>query len=98
MSRNEQWSTDEEIKQRFVDIADPTGGAGPNLKKVGRTIFTDDSESHVEICGNTGMGKTQCLTLHLAKTIAQKGESAIIIDPNNDVLKAVGKDFERYGD
>ena len=98
MSRNEQWSTDAEIKQRFVDVADPTGGAGPNLKKVGRTILTDDSESHVEICGNTGMGKTQCLTLPLAKTIAQKRESGIFIDSNGDFLKAVGKDFECYGD
>ena len=44
------------------------------------------------------MGKTQCITLPLAKTIAKKRESAIFIDSKGDVYNAVGGDFADYGD
>ena len=96
MSKNERWSTENQLKHRFMYADDPNCGAGPNLRRQKNKILIDDSEAHVGVYGNTGMGKTQCVTLPLVQTIAKKKESGIFIDSKGELYSKTWNDFADY--
>ncbi len=84
MSRNERWSTADEIKRHFSKTSDPESGAGPIIYVENGKKYSDDSEAHICVVGRTGKGKSQCCSLPFMREILQKGESLIMLDPKGE--------------
>lgn len=84
MSRSERWNTKNEIKRRFRKTTDPENGAGPIILAENGEPYSVDSESHIEVIGKTGKGKSQCCSLPFIREILKKGESAVVLDPKKE--------------
>lgn len=87
MSRSERWNTQNEIKRRFRETADPTNGAGPVVYAENGRKYSDDSEAHIGVIGRTGKGKSQCCSLPFMRESLLKGESLIMLDPKGEGYK-----------
>ena len=73
MSQSEKWTENDKIIKCLNTIDDASCGSGPVLYAENGQEYTEGSDRHISVTGNTGMGKTQCITLPFAKNIAQKG-------------------------
>lgn len=58
---------------------------GPVLFADGKRLYTDSSESHTLISGDTGSGKTLRYILPMIYSCADAGESMIIVDPKGEL-------------
>ncbi len=96
MSRSERWTEEREIRRRLSAADNPRSGVGPLLKQAGNRFYIDDSQGHVAVYGNTGMGKTQCFSLPLAKRVAEKRQSGIFIDSKGELYHTIGRFFTGY--
>ncbi|MCD7823344.1 MAG: type IV secretory system conjugative DNA transfer family protein [Oscillospiraceae bacterium] len=59
---------------------------GPVLFADGKRLYTDSSESHTLISGDTGSGKTLRYILPMIYSCADAGESMVIIDPKGELV------------
>ena len=84
MSRNERWNTRAEIKRRFGETTESGVKAGPVVFVENGHRYCDDGESHIEVIGNTGYGKSQCCSLAFMREVLQKGENLIMLDPKGE--------------
>ena len=100
MSRNERWSSINEIKRHFRETADPNNGAGPIVYVENGKKYSDDSEAHIGVIGRTGKGKSQCCSLPYMREILQKGESLIMLDPKGEGYKRnavfIPKNYQKF--
>ena len=59
--------------------------SGIPLKCEGDTVYTDDSDAHTLIFGNTGSKKTRNFCIPSVYTIASAGETMVISDPKGEI-------------
>ncbi len=60
-------------------------------------VYTDDSDSHTLIFGNTGTKKTRNFCIPGVYTIGMAGESMIISDPKGEIYRNTSGFLERQG-
>jgi len=87
MSRSEAFTSAGQIKKAFKRTDHPSGTAGPIVFSEAGVNYYDDSEAHILVDGNTGKGKSACVSNPTVYHILQKGESGIFIDPKGDLYR-----------
>ena len=87
MKNYSYWATEEEIKNRLVEVSLNKGidKSGIPLANFNNTLYIDNSESHNLIIGSTGSGKTQAIILPMIRLSTMAKESFIINDPNHEL-------------
>ena len=85
--REERWNYPHEIKRRLHDSTDPNHGAGPILYVENGRKYSDGSEAHIALIGQTGMGKSQCGSLPFLRDILLNNESAVAVDPKGELFQ-----------
>jgi len=85
MSRSERLSSPREI-HRTLKVADGKNKTGGPILYVdhGKRYY-DDSEAHIKVQGNTGVGKTVCGVIPTIRNIIDAGESFAVIDSKGNV-------------
>jgi len=92
MSRSERFTEPQEIRKKFRSIGNSpyadknvlrTGG--PVIYYENGTKYYDDSESHILVNGNTGCGKSGCVSSAYAINCLEAKENLICIDPKGDL-------------
>ena len=86
MSRNEIWN-DKEVKRNFPILDDNNKVAGPIILKENGKCYVDDGESHIEVDGNTGMGKSSCVSITHTINCIYAGENFCTIDPKKEIYE-----------
>lgn len=84
-------ATCEEMKQDLAPFALHDAAAkskgGPVLLRDGDTVYTDPSDSHSLIVGDTGSMKTLRFVLPLIYSCAAADESMVIVDPKGELAR-----------
>ena len=70
---------------------------GPVLFRKNDICYTDHSDSHDLIVGDTGSQKTLKFVLPLIYSCAMAGESMVIVDPKGELVRKSGEFLERKG-
>ena len=70
---------------------------GPVLFRKNDICYTDYSDSHGLIVGDTGSQKTLKFVLPLIYSCAMAGESMVIVDPKGELVRKSGEFLERKG-
>lgn len=81
-----------EISRRDVRAA-----GGPVLYRKDRTVYTDPSDLHSLIVGDTGSMKTLRFVLPLIYSSALAGESMVIVDPKGELVRKTGDFLKSVG-
>ncbi len=87
MSRSERFTSEKEIKKYFVNLDKNSAGANPVLFMKNGVKYGYDGDGHYKVEGNTGRGKSQCVVMNTVREILQKGESAVIVDPKEEIYR-----------
>ena len=89
--QDSRMATCEEMKQDLAPFALHDAAAkskgGPVLLRDGDTVYTDPSDSHSLIVGDTGSMKTLRFVLPLIYSCAAADESMVIVDPKGELAR-----------
>lgn len=88
INTNNRWASEEEIKsgaQKNIVGKRTDNGSGLPVYSDGKVIYTDTSDSHSVIFGNTGSKKSRLLAMPIILSLADSGESMIISDPKSEL-------------
>lgn len=86
MSRSEAWNK-EDVKRNFPVLDVKNKVAGPIILKENGKCYVDDGESHIEVDGNTGMGKSSCVSITHTINCIYAGENFCTIDPKKEIYE-----------
>ena len=84
-------------KENLADLKEANGKdtkAGFVLLNNGTTQYVNDTFINGLIGGNTGSGKTQSAVLPFLDQVIKKKESAIVMDPKDELLRSVHKSID----
>lgn len=87
MSRSERYSTKREIMKELHAVNGRSTAGGPILYVDHGVKFDDISEKHIKVVGNTGMGKSNCVTIPYARNVIDAEESGIFVDPKGEICR-----------
>ncbi len=100
MSRSERFTTEKEIKKYFVNLEKSGTGANPVLFMKNGVKYGYGGDGHYKVEGNTGRGKSQCVVMNTVQEILQKGESAVIVDPKEEIFRntstSVPENYQKF--
>lgn len=85
--REERYTQVNEIIKNFKAIDENTNTAGPIIFSQNGINYYDDSESHIQVDGMTGQGKSLCVSIPFAINVINAGENLICIDPKGDLYE-----------
>ena len=87
----------EDLTAFDLKSANGTFRGGPVLFRKNDRCYTDPSDSHDLIVGDTGSQKTLKFVLPLIYSCAMAGESMVIVDPKGELVRKSGRFLERKG-
>jgi hypothetical protein len=87
----------EDLAAFDLKSANGTFRGGPVLFRKNDRCYTDPSDSHDLIVGDTGSQKTLKFVLPLIYSCAMAGESMVIVDPKGELVRKSGEFLERKG-
>lgn len=87
MRRTNQFSTPKEIRANFKSVRDANRHAGVPVCGEHNGLLVDDSYRHVQIIGNTGEGKTECVVKPHVRDVLHQGENLILLNSKDDVCR-----------
>lgn len=87
MRPNNQFSSPKAIRANFKSARDPGRHAGVPLYAEPGGLWVDDSYRHVQVIGNTGEGKTQCVVLPFARDCFHKNENLILLNCKDECYR-----------
>lgn len=70
---------------------------GPVLYRKGTTCYTDGSDVHNLVIGNTGSMKTLRFVLPLIYSCSMAGESMVVVDPKGELVRKTGALLKERG-
>lgn len=94
--KGERYSTVEEIKNRVRCANGQKKYGGVVVYAEDEKIYVDNSEAHVKIVGNTGMGKSSCVVNTSINTCLDAGESVIVIDPKGYAYESTKSKLDNH--
>ena len=95
-----RWCTEKEMKKQLSRVypgQEHSDAAGIPIINNGKELWVDNGEYHNLIIGSTGSGKTQILVQPQVKSLAKKGESMIITDPNGEIYEKNANELREKG-
>lgn len=70
---------------------------GPVLYREGNTVYTDASDTHTLVLGDTGSMKTLRFVLPLIYTCGMAGESMVVVDPKGELARKTNDFLKKKG-
>lgn len=99
--RDSRMATEAEYVQDLapfcINDAQCVSKGGPVLFRRQNMVFTDPSESHTLLVGDTGSMKTLRFVLPLIYSSAKAGESMILVDPKGELTRKTSGFLQRLG-
>ena len=96
-----RWSSKEEFLRGLdsapLDFSEPMSAGGFPLGVFDGRVYFDTGDSHTIVFGSTGSKKTLSVSMPAIRIIAHSGESAVVLDPKGDQLRAMGRELVSLG-
>lgn len=96
---NDVFSSEQEFIAQLAahNSHEECSSAGVPLLVRGETVFTDDSDNHTLIFGNTGSKKTRNFCIPTVYALGNAGESMVISDPKGEIFRYTSGFLKQQG-